>query len=266
MVGMAVHVRHHAYHFLALHLGAERAADSAVGAGRGDAVLGLTLLDEGFLGKGCRGASLHAGAAGNALRIHEGYVLARGHRGLETTILDGQREGALLLIAGAHAARADDALAGIEGKIWIARVLLDGEVIGSLVAVAHLAKAHHPRHVLQLAVSVGRTGQAVQGVIGDVELHHAAADIGELFVLGGDFHPRGDGGRAGGGQSLHALDLHQAQAAGAEGLELFRCAELRDLHVGQRRRAHHRGAGRHRDFLAIDGERHELGALALGRA
>src|SRR5258707_5745269 len=139
VVGMAVHVRHHAYHFLALHLGAERAAHAAVGAGRGDAVLGLTLLDQGFLGKGCGGAGLHAGAAGNALRIHEGYVLARGHRGLETAVLDGQRKGALLLIADAHAAPANDALAGIEGKIRIARVLLDAQVIGSLVAVAHFA-------------------------------------------------------------------------------------------------------------------------------
>src|SRR6266436_3138780 len=39
VIGMTVLVRHHAHHFLALHLGAKRAPYSAVGAGRGDAVL-----------------------------------------------------------------------------------------------------------------------------------------------------------------------------------------------------------------------------------
>src|SRR5207248_1106078 len=39
VIGVAVLVRHHAHHLLALHLGAKRAADSAVGAGRDDAVL-----------------------------------------------------------------------------------------------------------------------------------------------------------------------------------------------------------------------------------
>src|SRR5260370_22777650 len=38
--GMAVHVRHHAYPFLALHLAAGPATHSAVGARRGDPVLG----------------------------------------------------------------------------------------------------------------------------------------------------------------------------------------------------------------------------------
>ena len=57
-------------------------------------------------------------------------------------------------------------------------------------------------------------------MIGDVQFHHAAANIGDLLVLRRDLHALRHRRGAGGGQPLHALDLHQAQAAGAEGFEL----------------------------------------------
>ena len=44
VVRLAVLVRHHADHFVALHLGFERAAHAAIGAGGDDAVLALALL------------------------------------------------------------------------------------------------------------------------------------------------------------------------------------------------------------------------------
>ena len=47
----------------------------------------------------------------------------------------------------------------------------DGQVIGTGVAVAHLSQTHRPGHVLQFAVPVGRTGQTVERVIGNVEPH-----------------------------------------------------------------------------------------------
>ncbi len=47
-VGLAVLPRHHAHHFLAAHLGLERAADAAVCAGRDVRMLGLADLDEDF--------------------------------------------------------------------------------------------------------------------------------------------------------------------------------------------------------------------------
>ncbi len=117
VVGVAVLVRHHAHDFLALHLGAEAAADAAVGAGGGDAVLGLAALDQRVLAQRGGGAGLHAGAAGHALGAEEILVLAGRHFRVETAALDGQREGALHLVAGAHAARADDALGRIEGEV-----------------------------------------------------------------------------------------------------------------------------------------------------
>src|SRR5262249_37666050 len=78
VVRMPVLVRYHAHDFLALHLGPERAADAAIRARRDDAVLGLPFLDETLLAEGCRRARLDAGAARDALRIHECLVLAGG--------------------------------------------------------------------------------------------------------------------------------------------------------------------------------------------
>ena len=148
---------------------------------------------------------------------------------LEAAARDGQREGALHLLAGAHAARADDALRGIEGEIGIGIVDAGIGVPLAVVAVAHLAQADRAGHVLQLAVAVGRAGQAVERMVGDVELHHALAQPLQPLGLGVHHHAFGDRRGAGGRRAAAALDLDQAQPAGAEGLEPVGGAELRDL-------------------------------------
>ena len=71
MIRFAVLVRHHADHFVALHLGLERAADAAVGAGGDDAVLALALRETDFFDQRRGGAGLHARAAGDAFGIEE---------------------------------------------------------------------------------------------------------------------------------------------------------------------------------------------------
>jgi hypothetical protein len=73
-----------------------------------------------------------------------------------------------LLLTRAYAARADDALAGIEGEIRIAGVFGEAEMILAFVAVAHVTQANCTCHVLQLAMTVGGTGEAVERMIGDV--------------------------------------------------------------------------------------------------
>ncbi len=229
VIGMTILVRHHAHHFLALHLGAERTAHPAVGAGRHQAVLGLTLLDQRIFGQRCGRAGLHAGAAGDALGVHEGNVLARRYARTETATLNRERQRALLLVAGANAARTDDALARIEGEIGVTRVLLGGEMIFAFIAVAHFAQAHDAGHVLQLAMPVRGAGEAIQGMVGDVQLHPPAPHIGDLLVLGRDLHALRRRRGAGGGQALRAFDLHQAEAAGAERFQLIGGAELGDL-------------------------------------
>jgi hypothetical protein len=49
---------------------------------------------------------------------------------VEAAALDGQREGALHLLAGAHAARADDALRRVEGEIGVGLVLRPSPRLG----------------------------------------------------------------------------------------------------------------------------------------
>ena len=110
-------------------------------------------------------------------------VLPGRHARIEAAAVDGQRERALGFLAGAHAAVADDALRRVVGEIRIGFVLLQRQVVGALVAVAHVAQADRAGHVLQFAVAVGRAGQAIERVIGDVEFHHAAAQIRAASAL-----------------------------------------------------------------------------------
>ncbi|MDT4831411.1 hypothetical protein FQZ97_649210 [compost metagenome] len=258
MVGVAALVRHHAHDLVALHLGLEGTTDTAVGAGSDHAVLRLPHLDDALFHQ-CRGrAGLNAGTAGDALGVHEGFVLARRDLGAEAAAVDGQREGALYLLAGAHAAGADDALARIETEVGVGVVLLGVQVVFAAETVAHLAQPHGSGHVLQLAVAVGRAGQAVQRVVGDVQLHDVAAQLGQFPVLRRDLHAGFGRGGAGGRQATAAFDLHGAQAARAEGLEIVGGAQLRDVDIGQGRGAHDRGALGHRHLDTIDFQRDEL--------
>jgi hypothetical protein len=264
-IGLAVLPRHHADDFLAAHFRLERAADAAIGAGRNHRMLGLADLDHGFFLQRRRRAGLHAGAAGDALGIHEALVHAGRDAAFEPPALDGQRECALHFLAGAHATRADNALGRIIGEIRIALVLRHEFRIGlavlprldmvlAVIAVAHIAQADGAGHVLQLAIAIGSTGQAVERVIGNVKLHHAAADVLQASGLGVDHHALGHRRGAGGGRAVAALDLDQAEPAGAEGVDHVGGAELRHLDAGLHRGAHHRSAFRYFDGVAVDDE------------
>ena len=90
-------------------------------------------------------------------------------------------------------------------------------MVGALVAVAHVAQADGARHVLQLAVAVGGAGQAVERMVGDVELHHALRMLLQaLRSASCTTMPVGDRRGARGRRAVAALDLDQAQAARAE--------------------------------------------------
>ena len=147
----------------------------------------------------------------------------------EAAVGDGQREGALHLLAGPDATRADDAFRGIEGEIGVRGILRLAEMVLAVIAVADLAQAHCSRHVLQLAVAVRRAGQAVERMVGDVELHHALADRFEALRLRPDDEALGDRRGAGGRRAGPALDLDEAEPARAEAVEHVGRAELGDL-------------------------------------
>ncbi len=65
LIGAAVLVGNHAHHVIALHLGLEGAAHTAIGAGGDHRVFGLALGDHRLFGERCRRAGLNAGAARN---------------------------------------------------------------------------------------------------------------------------------------------------------------------------------------------------------
>src|SRR5262249_16991976 len=118
-IGLAVLPWHHAHQLLAAHLGLEGAPDAAIGASGDHGMLGRANVDDALLVERRSGAGLNAGAAGHALRLEERLLLRRRHHGVEAPAGDGQSESALYLLAGAHAARADDALGRLVGEIWI---------------------------------------------------------------------------------------------------------------------------------------------------
>ena len=254
-IGLAVLVRHHAHDLVAAHLRLERAADAAIGASRHHRMFRRADLDHSLLVQRRGRAGLHAGAARNAFGAEERLFHARRDHRAEAAAGDGQREGALHLLAGAHAARTDDALARFVGEIRIGLVEFGIGMLGAVIAVAHFAQAHGAGHVLQFAIAVGRAGQAVERMVGDVKLHHALAQPLEPVGLRAHHHAVGDRRRARGRRARPALDLDQTQPARAEGVEHVGRAELRDLGAELHRRAHDRGAFRHRDRRAVDGQR-----------
>ena len=164
MVRFAVLVRTHADHFVALQLGYKRTADAAIGAGGHDTMFGLSFGDDGFF-RQCRGGTrLHARTTGDAFRIQEIGGTGR-HLGRKAAALDGERESSLHFLAGAHAARAHDALGSLEGEVWVRLVFRGLEMILPFVAVADFAQPDHACHVLQFAIAVRRAGQTIQRMI-----------------------------------------------------------------------------------------------------
>ena len=187
VIGLAVLPGNHAHDLLAAHLGLEGAADAAIGAGGDGRMFGLADLDDRILDQRRRGAGLNAGAAGDAFRLHIALAHPRRDAAVEAAPLDRQRECALHLGTGAHAAIADDALRGVIGEIrvrlvlgqpfgvWLARVAGE-DVVLAAVTVSHFAQADRARHFLQFAIAIGRASEAVERMVGDIKLHDPAPD------------------------------------------------------------------------------------------
>ena len=265
-VGLAVVMGDHAHDLVAAYLRLEAAAHSAIRAGGEHRSFRLTDLDHGLFDERRGRARLDAGTAGDALGVNEFLVDARRDLGLEAAAGDRERKRPLHLVAGAHAARADDALGRIEGEVRVRFVFYGLEMVGAVVAIAHLAQADRARHVLQLAVAVRRTGEAIERMIGDVELHDAATQGLELAGLRAHLHAFGDRRGARGRRACAAFDLDEAQATGSERLEGVGGAELRYRDARFGGCSHDRGPRRHRDGHAVDLERDGLGGVRWRRA
>lgn len=156
----------------------------------------------------------------------------------------------------AHAARADDAFGGIEGEIRVALVLVGDEVVEALIAIADVAQAHRAGLVLQFAIAIGRASETIERMVGDVELHHPAAQLGQPVGLRPHDHAVRDRRGARRRIAVAAIDLDQAEAARAESLERVGCAQFGNSRAEQRRGAHDRRPLGHRQILPVDPERH----------
>jgi hypothetical protein len=122
-IGLAVLVRHHAHQLVAAHFGLEGAADAAIGAGGDTECSGWPISITDFsvsvaVGQACTQAPQETHSEPRKLSLHAGRDPA-----LEAAAGDRQREGALHFFAGAHAARADDALGRIVGEVGVRLVL-----------------------------------------------------------------------------------------------------------------------------------------------
>ena len=266
-VGLAVFPRHHADQLFALHFGAEGAADTAIGASRDDRTLGLAqFLDALFHQRRSR-AGLDAGAAADAVGREESVLgLPGANLAFEPASFDGQRERSLHFVTGAHAARASDALVGLEGEVRVRHIVGLAHVVFAVIAIAHIAQADFGRGILQFAIVVGAAGQAIERVVGDVEFHHRLADSGNFVGLGVDHHARHDRSGAAGRSAAHAIDFDQAHPARSEGVDAVGRTETGDRAPAFTSRAHHAGAGRNGHFAPVDGQR-DLGVREdLGRA
>ena len=273
LIGATILVGHHAGDFFAPHLGLERAADAAVGASRDDRVLGLAQIDDGLLDQRRCWTGLHASAARHTFRRQERLVHARRDVRSKAATVDGQRERALNFFAGAHAARADDALRRFELEIGVRRIFrLEAVVCGAVgtlgeyvvlavIPITNFAQSHGARHVLQFAIAVRRARKAVERMVGNIKLHHAAADVGQPGILRRDLDAGGDGRGARGGRTITPFDFTEAEAAGAERLDAVGGAELRNLNAELHRGIHDRRAFRQGDLKSVDREGHELGRL-----
>ena len=104
--------------------------------------------------------------------------------------------------------------------------------------------------------------QAAVGMLGDQQLHDAAAQLDYLRRVGVHDHAVGGGGGAGGRTPSSALDLDDAHPAGAEGFRARVVAEVRDVHPGVHRRLDDRGTWARLYFSAVDGQGYLVGHLS----
>ena len=199
-------------HLAVLGVHVQGAADAAVGAGGGRRLVGQAEAAGAGLLEGGHGTLEDALAAADAVGLLEAGVVAGDHLGVVAAARHLQDEGALDLVAGAHAAGAADALVHLELDEGMGVVGL--RVVGAGTFVARRAQADLLRQALQLAAAVGRAVEALQGVVGDDELGDVAAQAGDQRRGGPVAGAVGDR-RVAGGDGLAALVLHEAGAAGA---------------------------------------------------
>ena len=205
----------------------------------------VALLDGAHGADGGALAALHADDVAEVLR--EG----RADEGREAAALGEQAADVLDLVADRDAAAAGDALAGVADE---RRGAVVDHLEGLLALVAQLADAEVVGQRAQLAVGGAAADLAVAVVLREEQLDDRLAAVAHLAGVGLDDHAVGRRLAARGDQRAGALDLDEADAAGADGLDVLEVAEGGDLHAGLAGRLEDRGALRDLDLDVVNGQ------------
>ena len=112
------------------------------------------------------------------------------------------------------------------------------QVVFPFHAVAHISEAHGTRHILEFAVTIGGASETVEGMVGNIEFHHAFAELVEAWGLGVHRHAFRTRGGAGGRRAGATFNFDQTKPAGAKGVEVIGGAELGNVGADHGRGAH----------------------------
>ena len=257
-IGLAILIRHHPHQFFAAHFCPERAADPAIGAGGDNAAFGRADFDDLLLYQRSGGASLNTGTAGYAFAPKE---IVRRQPGrnfrIEPAPLHRQSKCPLHLVTRPDAPRTGNAFRRIKIEIRIGVILLLPQMV-CLYIIAYITQTDGACLILQLTIPVGTASQAVERVIGDVELHHALAQHRETRGLRVNDHAGFDRRRAAGRRTFVAVNLDEAEATGTEAFHAVCSTKFGDRRALLCRCTHDAAAGGHGDVAPVNGKRNAL--------
>ena len=187
---------------------------------------GAHVVDLFALVQGARRADGDALAAGDAGRLAQVRIERTGDVRMESAA--GRRNDGDLLHALAHrdAAAAEDALFVVAHEIAGGGILL---VLGLFALEAVLVAAVLVGELLQFAVGGADAGEALLFMVGEQQLERGLARLAHFFGIGEYLHALVDGVHAGGDQRTGALHLANADAAGADLVDVFEIAEGGDV-------------------------------------
>ena len=164
MVGATFFTRCHTHNLFAFHFGIKAATHATIRTSRGDLMFWRTRFNHGFFHQGRGRAGLHTRAARHTFGLKEIFATGR-DLAVKATALNRQGECALGFFTGAHTTRADNTFGRIKSEIGIGFVFRLTEVVFTIITITYFAQSHRSRHVLQFAITIGSTGQAIQWMV-----------------------------------------------------------------------------------------------------
>ena len=246
---------------LALHIGADGQAEALAqgdpdgGGGAHHHVLGGVVQGGPDLGgvvllrEGAGGAGHDALAAGDAVHLGQVPVKGAADVGVKAAVVGADDAHLLGLAAHGGAPAAEDALGVVPHQVE-GGVLDAGQQL--VVGIAHRVDPQVGGQLAQLTLGVAGAGQAVHPVVGEDELQGQLPGVAHPAGVGIDLHALAHGVDAGGHQALGPLDLHHADAAGADLVDVLEEAQGGDVEARRAGGLQHCGALGNGDGDVVD--------------